>query len=34
MHGYGIAPPIRNASDDAMSIEEGSLYPAFLLRKG
>ena len=36
MHGYGIAQRIQNASDDALSIEEGSLYPALqrLLRKG
>src|SRR5260370_39730376 len=36
MHGYGIAQPIHNASDDVLSVEEGSLYPALqrLLRKG
>jgi transcriptional regulator len=36
MHGYGIAQRIRNASDSALSVEEGSLYPALqrLLRKG
>src|SRR5262245_12597882 len=36
MHGYGIAQRIQNTSDDVLSIEEGSLYPALqrLLRKG
>lgn len=36
IHGYGIAQRIQNASDDVLSIEEGSLYPALqrLLRKG
>jgi len=36
IHGYGIAQRIRNTSDDVLSIEEGSLYPALqrLLRKG
>src|SRR6266446_7028732 len=36
MHGYGIAQRIHNASDDVLSVEEGSLYPALqrLLRKG
>ncbi|HEV3061399.1 MAG TPA: PadR family transcriptional regulator [Vicinamibacterales bacterium] len=36
MHGYGIAQRIQNASDDVLSVEEGSLYPALqrLLRKG
>jgi transcriptional regulator len=36
IHGYGIARRIQNASDDVLSIEEGSLYPALqrLLRKG
>ena len=36
MHGYGIAQRIRNISDDVLSVEEGSLYPALqrLLRKG
>ncbi|MGA8597084.1 MAG: PadR family transcriptional regulator [Bryobacteraceae bacterium] len=28
MHGYGIAQAIRGASDDALDIEFGSLYPA------
>jgi PadR family transcriptional regulator len=27
-HGYGIATFIEHASDDALVIEEGSLYPA------
>jgi PadR family transcriptional regulator, regulatory protein PadR len=27
-HGYGIARWIENATDDALHIEEGSLYPA------
>jgi PadR family transcriptional regulator PadR len=36
MHGYGIAQRIHNMSDDVLSVEEGSLYPALqrLLRKG
>ena len=36
MHGYGIAQRIRNASEEVLSVEEGSLYPALqrLLRKG
>ncbi len=28
LHGYGIARKIRGLTDDALSIEEGSLYPA------
>ena len=28
MHGYGIAQHIHRLSDDALRIEEGSLYPA------
>lgn len=28
MHGYGIAQSIRQASDDVLRVEEGSLYPA------
>ena len=28
MHGYGIAQLIRQASEDVLQIEEGSLYPA------
>jgi PadR family transcriptional regulator len=27
-HGYGIARWIENATDDALLVEEGSLYPA------
>ena len=27
-HGYAIARKIEDATDDALSIEEGSLYPA------
>jgi transcriptional regulator len=36
IHGYGIAQRIHSASDDVLSVEEGSLYPALqrLLRKG
>ena len=36
VHGYGIAQRIQNASDDVLTVEEGSLYPALqrLLRKG
>jgi transcriptional regulator len=28
MHGYGIAEHIRELSDEVLSVEEGSLYPA------
>ena len=28
LHGYGIAKAIRSASDEALDIEFGSLYPA------
>ena len=36
MHGYGIARWIENATDDVLSVEEGSLYPALyrMTRKG
>jgi transcriptional regulator len=36
MHGYGIAQHIRKLSKDALTIEEGSLYPALqrMLIKG
>jgi PadR family transcriptional regulator, regulatory protein PadR len=36
MHGYGIATWIEDATDDVLSVEEGSLYPALyrMLRKG
>ena len=28
MHGYGIALSIKRQSDDVLTVEEGSLYPA------
>ncbi len=28
LHGYGIAQSIRRVSDDVLTVEEGSLYPA------
>jgi len=28
LHGYGIAQAIKQLSDDVLTIEEGSLYPA------
>jgi transcriptional regulator len=28
MHGYGIALAIRRLSDEVLTVEEGSLYPA------
>lgn len=28
LHGYGIARAIQESTDDALNIEEGSLYPA------
>src|SRR5262244_2485791 len=28
LHGYGIAQAIKRLSDDALMVEEGSLYPA------
>jgi PadR family transcriptional regulator PadR len=28
MHGYGIAAAIKRVSDDVLTVEEGSLYPA------
>ena len=28
LHGYGIALSIKNLSDHALTVEEGSLYPA------
>jgi transcriptional regulator len=36
LHGYAIAKRIKSASQDALSIEEGSLYPALnrMLVKG
>ncbi len=36
LHGYAIAKRVKEASEDALAIEEGSLYPALnrLLVKG
>jgi transcriptional regulator len=36
LHGYAIAQQIRRTSDDLLTIEEGTLYPALqrLLRSG
>ena len=36
MHGYGIAEHIQETSDDVLTVEEGSLYPALqrMLVKG
>ena len=28
MHGYGIAQQLRHLTDEALQVEEGSLYPA------
>ena len=28
MHGYGVVQRIQQVSDDALCVEEGSLYPA------
>ena len=28
LHGYGIAQSIKQISDDVLTVEEGSLYPA------
>jgi transcriptional regulator len=28
MHGYGITERLQRVSDDVLSVEEGSLYPA------
>jgi PadR family transcriptional regulator, regulatory protein PadR len=28
LHGYGIAQSIKRISDDVLTVEEGSLYPA------
>lgn len=28
LHGYGIAQAIKRSSDDVLTVEEGSLYPA------
>jgi PadR family transcriptional regulator PadR len=36
MHGYEIANPVQQISDDVLQVEEGSLYPALqpMLIKG
>src|SRR6201993_3601824 len=36
MHGYALAKHIKQASDDLLQIEEGSLYPALqrMLKEG
>jgi len=34
LHGYGIARKIRMLTDDALRIEEGSLYPALYRMEG
>ena len=36
MHGYGIAEHIQQITDDVLTVEEGSLYPALqrMLVKG
>jgi len=36
LHGYGIAQSIKRLSDDVLTVEEGSLYPALqrMLIKG
>jgi len=36
LHGYGIASAIKRLSDDVLTVEEGSLYPALqrLLLRG
>ena len=36
LHGYGIALSIKRLSDDVLTVEEGSLYPALqrLLLRG
>ena len=36
LHGYAIAKLIKQSSEDALSVEEGSLYPALnrMLAKG
>jgi PadR family transcriptional regulator, regulatory protein PadR len=36
LHGYGIALSIKHLSDDVLTVEEGSLYPALqrLLLRG
>jgi transcriptional regulator len=36
MHGYGIAHHLKQVTNDALQVEEGSLYPALyrMLQKG
>lgn len=34
LHGYGIARKIRLLTDDALRVEEGSLYPALYRMEG
>jgi transcriptional regulator len=36
MHGYGIAQWLQRTTDDALAVEEGSLYPALhrMMRRG
>jgi PadR family transcriptional regulator PadR len=36
LHGYGVALALKRLSDDVLTVEEGSLYPALqrLLLKG
>ena len=36
LHGYGIAQAIKQRSDEVLTVEEGSLYPALqrLLKEG
>ena len=36
LHGYGVAVAIKRLSDDVLTVEEGSLYPALqrLLLRG
>ena len=36
MHGYALAKHIKQVSDDLLSVEEGSLYPALqrMLKEG
>ena len=31
LHGYGIALSIQRLSEDVLTVEEGSLYPALLI---
>ena len=34
LHGYGITSLIRRQSDDALLVEEGTLYPALVRLEG